>query len=155
MITVAEITLDNFKSWFTRDFDYATPYGMTGPIDDCPKTERITDADLTKAYSEAEINFNPSLFSTDTQLKVTFLYLAAHYLANDRQAATTQGAPYSPVQSRSVGPVSESYVIPDWMKNDVVLGSFMTTRYGQKYLTLIKPLLIGNVVVYEGATTYR
>jgi hypothetical protein len=49
--------------------------------------------------------------------------------------------------------VSESYTIPTWVSEDPVLGAFATTRYGLKYISLLKPLLIGNVQVYEGATT--
>jgi len=156
MITVSDITLDDFKSWFVRDFTYATPVGLTGPsaVSSCSD---ITDADLTKAYTEAEMNFNESLFGEDKMLRMTFLYLAAHYLVNDYQTSGVGVGASSmfPVSSRSVGPVSESYAIPNWAINDPVLGAFMTTRYGQKYLSLIKPLLIGNAVVYQGATTYR
>ena len=156
MITVAEIDVDDFKGWFTRDFIYATPLGMTAPIDDC-LDNYVTDADITKAFTEADISFNPAIFGEDAALKTTFLYLAAHYLVNDLQTAASGVAStgYLPVQSRSVGPVSESYAIPEWMTRDAVLGLYATTRYGQKYLSLIKPLLVGNVVTYEGATTFR
>jgi hypothetical protein len=156
MITVAEITKDDFKSWFSRDFKYATPVGMTGEVYECSKSY-VSDNDIDKAFVEADINFNESLFSTDTQLKTTFLYLAAHYLCNDLQAAEggASSTGYLPVSSRSVGSVSESYSVPEWMMKDPVLGMFATTRYGQKYLSLVKPLLIGNVAVYTGATTYK
>lgn len=154
MITVDDITLDDFKSWFTRDFNYATPVGETESTFDCPK-DYVTDSDITKAYTEAKMNFNPGLFGVDAELKMSFLYLAAHYLVYDLQssAAGVNSTGYFPVNSRSVGSVSESYQIPDWMMRDPILGSFMTTRYGQKYLSLVKPLLIGNVQVYIGNTT--
>jgi hypothetical protein len=156
MITVDDIELDDFKTWFTRDFTYATIVGETVAREDC-SCEYITDADLTKAFTEAKINFNQGLFGTDDQLKTTFLYLAAHYLVNDLQTATAGvgSAGFFPVTSRSVGSVSESYGLPNWMMNDPVFGAYATTRYGQKYLSLIKPLLVGNVAVYEGATTYK
>ncbi|NCX93985.1 MAG: DUF4054 domain-containing protein [Gammaproteobacteria bacterium] len=154
MITVNDITLDDFKSWFVRDFQYATPIGETEPVLDCPK-DFVTDNDIRKSYSEAKMLFNPSLFSTDEEFKMCFLYLSAHYLSYDLQAAAqgagNQGA--YPVNSRSVGGVSESYTIPDWMASDPVLSPLMLTRYGQKYLSLIRPLLIGAVAVYRGWTT--
>lgn len=155
MITVDEITLDDFKSWFMRDFSYSTPIGDTTPIYDCPK-EYVTDSDITKAYTEASMNFNPGLFSTDAELKMCYLYLSAHYLVNDLQtsAAGVSSTGYFAVNSRSVGSVSESYTIPEWMMADPILGAFSTTRYGQKYLSLIKPLLVGNVTVYMGGTTF-
>lgn len=156
MISVDDITVDDFKSLFVRDFEYAIPVGKTESVFECQK-DFIMDSDITRAFSEAKINFNESLFSTDDSLKLTFLYLAAHYMVNDLQTAQQgigSGAVF-PVNSRTVGSVSESYSIPEWMLKDPILGSFSTTRYGQKYISLIKPLLIGNVMVYEGATTYR
>lgn len=156
MILVSDITLDDFKSWFSRDFKYLTPVGSENPLDECA-SDLVTDNDLTKAFTEAKCNFNPGLFSTDDQLKTTFLYLAAHYLVNDLQTAAegTSSVGYFTVASRTVGSVSETYDLPSWMKTDPNLSYFTTTRYGQKYLSLIKPLLIGNVQVFQGATTYR
>jgi len=155
MITVNDITLNDFKSWFARDFQYATPIGALEPVISCPK-DFVTDNDITKSYTEAKMMFNPGLFGTDEEFRMCFLYLAAHYLVNDLQTSA-QGVGstgYFPVNSRSVGSVSESYTIPDWMASDPVLSAFMTTRYGQKYLSLIRPLLIGAVAVYAGRTTF-
>lgn len=154
MISVSDITVNDFKNLFTRDFKYAIPSGSTESPFPCP-TDYVMDTDIDRAFLEATINFNEALFSDDNQLKITFLYLAAHYMVNDLQTASqAMGSSSSfPVSSRSVGGVSESYSIPEWMLKDPVLGSFASTRYGQKYISLIKPLLIGNVAVYEGATT--
>lgn len=155
MITANDITFDEFKGWFSRDFTYSIPYESTTPRPDCCP-EYVTDQDLNKAFIEAKVNFNDALFSDDDQLRTTFLYLAAHYLVNDLQTAVNGAGStgFFPVASRSVGPISESYAMPAWVTNDPVLGSYTTTRYGQKYLSLIKPLMIGNVTVYQGATTY-
>lgn len=154
MISVNDITLNDFKNWFTRDFQYATPVGALEPVISCPK-DYVTDHDITKSYTEAKMMFNEGLFGTDEDLRMCFLYLAAHYLVNDLQTSA-QGVGstgYLSVNSRSVGSVSESYTVPDWMASDPVLSTFMTTRYGQKYLSLIRPLLIGAVAVYRGNTT--
>jgi len=156
MISVSDIVVDDFKDLFVRDFQYAIQSGATTSIYSCQK-DYVMDADITRAFAEADVNFNESLFSTDASLKMTFLYLAAHYLVGDLKAAEqgSNSAGEFAVSSRSIGGVSESYAIPNWMLNDPVLGQFATTKYGQKYIALIKPLLIGNVVVYEGATTFR
>lgn len=156
MIAVSDITLDDFKAWFSRDFSYATLYGLTAPSADATCSD-VSDLDITKAFTEATMNFNADLFGEDDALRMTFLYLAAHYLVNDLQTseAGKNSAGFFPVSSRSVGSVSESYAIPEWVLRDPVLGSYMTTRYGQKYLSLIKPLLVGNVTVYQGGSTYR
>jgi hypothetical protein len=154
MISVSAIVVDDFKDLFVRDFKYAIASGETVSLYDCQK-DYVMDSDITRAFNEATINFNESLFSDDTQLKIMFLYLAAHYLVNDLNTATQGmgGSSSFAVSSRSIGGVSESYSIPQWMLNDPILGAYATTRYGQKYISLLKPLLIGNMVVEEGATT--
>ena len=147
MIDVSSIMPSDFKARFTRDFPYYSGVG-------CSK-EFVTDDDITKAYSEAQMNFNPGLFDNDNDLMLCFLYLAAHYLCTDFQMAGQglSSVGYNPVSSRSVGSVSESYAIPEWIQKDPILSAFSTTRYGQKYISLIKGLLIGNVGIAMGATT--
>jgi hypothetical protein len=156
MMLVTDIELDDFKAWFTRDFAYQIPYGETEALPDA-SCDYVSDADLTKAFTLAIANFNPGLFSTDEQMKSVFFYLAAHFLVDDRKMAIDGlgSTAHYPVSSRSAGPISESYAIPEWILRDPNLGAYATTRYGQKYLALIKPYLIGNAVVYTGATTYR
>ena len=149
MLKSTEITIADFKSHFTRDFQYATDYPNA-----CP-TDYVTDADLNKAFDEALANFNDGLFDDDTTLKVSFLLLAAHFLSWDLQSAG-QGASSTgvfPVVSRTVGSVSETYNVPLWLQHDPVLSAYATTRYGLKYISLIKPLMIGGVAVYQGMTT--
>lgn len=153
-ITAADITVDDFKTFFVRDFDYAIAAGQTTSIYSC-QTDHVMDADITRAFTEAKSCFNDCIWDTDDNLKTAFLYLAAHNLVYDLQTSI-QGASASAsyaVNSKSVGPVSESYAIPEWMLQDPILGPYATTRYGQKYIALLKPLLIGNVVVHHGHTT--
>jgi hypothetical protein len=144
---VSSITIADFKAFFIRDFVY---YSAPG----CPK-EAVTDTDLTRCFLEASINFNESLFPNQDQLKVAYLYLAAHYLCVDTQVAAqgVNSVGYAPVSARTVGQITESYHNPDWLMRDPVLSMYVTTRYGLEYLSIIRPLLIGNAVVYQGATT--
>lgn len=139
---VSEITIADFKAHFVRDFSY----GST--------TETVMDADLNKAFAEARANFNQSLFGTDEQLKIAFFYLAAHYLVTDLQNASAglSGSGLNVVASRSVGSVSESYAIPEQYLKDPILSFISKTGYGQKYLSLVLPLLIGNVQSVAGWT---
>lgn len=156
MITPQDVTVDDFKTWFSRDFLYETPVGSVIPKPGCPNNY-VRDTDIEKAFLEAQQVFNASLFSTDDSLKIPYLYLSAHYLVNDLQTSA-QGlasTPYSMVNSRTVGNVSESYEIPEWMKKDPILSAFATTRYGQKYISIVKPLLIGNVAIAYGWTTFE
>jgi hypothetical protein len=144
---LSTITVADFKAHFTRDFTY---YSGTG----CER-EAVTDADISKAFLEASANFNDGLFSADDICKLCYLYLTAHFLVVDFQMAAQglNSVGYNPVSSRSVGPVSEGYAIPEWVSKSTTLGQYTTTRYGQKYLALIRPLLIGNVGLAAGYTT--
>ena len=55
--------------------------------------------------------------------------------------------------SKSVGSVSEGYAIPAWLNNNEVLSTFASTGYGIKYASLIRPLLVGNVMLFKGGVT--
>jgi hypothetical protein len=144
---VADIEVDDFKTYFTRGFTYGTQ-------DECGNAV-VTDDDITMAYGQAKFNFNEGLFSTQEQLKIAFLHLAAHFVCTDRQMASEGLNSQSSfaVNSRSVGSVSESYQIPDWVSKSPVFAALATTRYGLKYLTLIRPRMIGAMTVFQGATT--
>lgn len=143
MSALDSITISDFKTYFVRDFHYY----ISGDDDTA-----ITDADLTKAMFEASVNFNEDLFEDADVLKVAYLYLSAHFLCVNLQTAASgyNSVGYSPVSSRSVGGVSESYEIPEWLRKDPVLFSFNTTRYGQTYLSMVRPLLIGNTGIFQG-----
>ena len=108
------------------------------------------DSDILNAMAEARINFNETLFGDDA--KLVFLYLTAYYLTVDFQNALGQ-ANAGIVTSKSVGSVSESYGIPQWMLQDRILGAYGRNGYGLKYLSLIQPYLVGNVMFFAGATT--
>lgn len=114
----------------------------------------VLDADIQKAYDEAMINFNQALFSTDAEITLAFLYLAAHFLVIDlrrsSQGINSKGD-YS-AQSQSVGNVSESLYIPDKLANNPVLQLYTTTSYGMKYLNLVAPRLVGRVGVVQSNT---
>lgn len=116
----------------------------------------IQDSDIERAFKEAKVNFNVSFFLDYKTAEMVFYYLAAHYLIIDltnRQNPFLMG--YKGLtQSKSVGSVSESYAIPQWMMNNQVLGTYAQTGYGRKYLSLIQPYLIGNVILTPGRTTY-
>ena len=109
------------------------------------------DSDILNAMAEAKVNFNEQLFNSD-DVKLIFLYLTAYYLTVDFQNALGQ-ANAGIVTSKSVGSVSESYGIPQWMLQERILGAYARNGYGLKYLSLIKPYLVGNLLFFSGATT--
>lgn len=114
----------------------------------------VLDADITRAFSEAKIKLNQSLFGSDAEITLGYLYLTAHYLVMDIRNGQKgiQSAGQYNVSSRSVGSVSESYSIPKQYQDDPQLAYFAQTGYGQKYLSLIQSCMVGNVISVLGAT---
>ena len=115
----------------------------------------VWNEDIEKAFVQAQAIFNQSLFGDDEQITMAYMYLTAHYLVVDMQAAT-QGLESSGrfiVSSKSAGSVSESYSVPSQFADNPQFSFWATTGYGSKYISLIAPLLVGNVFVVQGATT--
>lgn len=114
----------------------------------------ILDEDIEKAFGEAKISFNQSLFTSDENITIGYLYLTAHYLVNDIRAASRgiSGVAAFPLQSRSVGSVSESYGVPEVYLKNPVYSFYTQSPYGLKYLNLILPLLVGNIMGICGGT---
>lgn len=110
------------------------------------------DSDIVNAMAEANINFNEGLFGDIAEKKLVFGYLVAYYLTVDFKNALGQSSA-GIVTSKSVGSVSESVSLPQWMLNDKLLGAYARNGYGMKYLSLLQPHLIGNIMFFEGATT--
>lgn len=188
MASIENITVEDFKNLFTRDFPYLPVWDegkayFTGDVvyfepnfykslqdgnlnvpTDTQAWELtaenadnyISDNDILRAYSEAKVNFNPNLFADEDTAKMVFCYLAAHYLVIDLNNAQSPFALgfMGFTQSKSVGSVSESYGIPQWMLNNPVLSAYAQTGYGRKYLSLIMPYLRGNIILTPGRTTY-
>ena len=116
----------------------------------------ISDDDILRAFTEARVNFNPSLFQDNETATMVFCYLAAHYLVIDLNNAQNPLAIgfYGFTQSKSVGSVSESYGIPQWIMNDKSLSQYAQTGYGRKYLSLITPYLVGNIIFIPGRVNF-
>lgn len=138
------ITVEEFKGWFSRDFPYSLNGELTG----------VTNQDITKAFAEASMNFNTSFFSTEDDVKLGFLYLSAHYLVIDLQNSSQgiNGRYEGIMSSKSVGSVSVGYTIPDWVMAHPIYSLLSQTKYGMKYLSLIIPMLVGNIAAVKGAT---
>jgi len=108
------------------------------------------DSDILNAMAEANVNFNEGLFPNEATAKLVFMYLVAHYLTVDFNNALGSGI-IGIATSRSVGSVSESYSIPNWILNNAGLAPYATTGYGMKYATLIRPYLVGNFFIVKGS----
>ncbi len=148
-------SVSDFKAMFTREFAYGTS-GLT-----------VMDNDIQRSLNEAGIVFNPDLWSTaqlgsTTEQNIAYLYVSAHFLALNVQGAGglsainrgrgVKSAGGGSIQSKSVGAVSVTYAFPASIQDSPILGQFMRTDFGQKYLALITPRLVGNVQVVSGVS---
>lgn len=114
----------------------------------------ILDEDITKAFAEAQVGLNQSLYTSDANIRMGYLYLTAFYLVNDIRASR-QGVSSSgdyPVNSRTVGSVSESYSVPDYYLKNPTYAFYTKNAYGLKFLNLIWPMLRGNFGSVQGWT---
>lgn len=187
MANIDNITVEDFKNLFTRDFPYlplyvegkayfkddvvyvepnfykclndgttTAPPGENWELTNDSTDNYISDSNIERAFAEAKINFNPNFFTDDETVIMVFCYLAAHYLVIDlNNASNPLGMGFMGfTQSKSVGSVSESYMVPTWIQNNRILGQYAQTGYGRKYISLISPYLIGNIIYTAGRTTF-
>ena len=116
----------------------------------------VLDSDIEKAIFQAKQFFNSNLFSTDEELLSYFVYLVAHYLVIDIQMSQEgiNSTGYYIPNHVTVGDVSESYSNPTNSQGDSsIVYQLNQTRYGQKYLALISPLMVGRFSCVGGSTT--
>lgn len=116
----------------------------------------VTDADITRAMSQAYVNANYDFGSTDDERIMIYLHLIAFYLVMDWQnAAMGVNSGYAGlVASKSVGDVSESYNFPQWMMNNPLYSLYSSNGYGMKYLSLIIPYLSCTILFSRGRSTW-
>lgn len=142
-------TAEEFKSFFVRDFAYA-------PESDSGNLDYITDSDIEKAISEAQIHFNQGLgFGSDSGMTIAALYLIAFFLVWSLQvSAKGVGSQVNfPVSSKSIGGVSLNYSIPDRYTKSPFIAMLAQNGYGAKFFMLCEPYLHGRMAVIEGTTT--
>ncbi len=149
-LPIPPATLPDFKKRFARDFKYGKG------------TETVTDDDIANAMTDAMLVFNPRLFSVADGWN-GFLYLTAHFVRINIEAAgglqaETEGLGIENqaeqvLNSAGVGGVQKSYVDPpDWVKRFPLLQQLWLTTYGQKYVAMVQPKLVGNIGIVPGPT---
>ena len=158
------------KAYFTNDIVYYEPNFYQSLVDNNTAlptdttnwqvindsvNNYIQDSDIMRAFNEAVINYNVNLFTDSNSAIMVFLYLAAHYLVIDLNNAMNPLALgfMGFTQSKSVGSISESYAVPQWVTNNAILSQYVQTGFGRKYLSLIQPYLVGNIIFVPGRTT--
>jgi hypothetical protein len=140
---MVEITFEEFKTKFDRDFTFSE----TLPD--------IREVDFDNAYLDANSVFNQSLIPAkpdDSIAKNALLNLTAHFLSLNIDASETGAQARFLQSSRSAGGMSESLQIPSWVSDNDVFSQFATTSFGLKYLIISKPYLDGAIYVVGGQT---
>lgn len=148
LITGVPITVAEFKDCFDRDFTFGTSIAD------------VRDKDIERALNEGVGLFNSDLWDTVDQKKAAYQYLAAHFLVINIKAAggvkkTGRGINSTgsfPLSNKSAGPLSVGYAIPNDLADNPILAQFNKTEYGQKYLMLLQPQLVGYMDTVEGGT---
>lgn len=149
---LSTITVADFKARFYRDFQYQTVRDQA--INNVFDPDFVQDRDIEIAFEESKPLFNQGLFGDDSAIRSAYLYLTAHTLCCNINAANAgiNNPSSMPVTGRSVGSVSESYLIPDAYKENPILAAYTQTSYGLKYLAAALPGMTGNVVTVLGWT---
>jgi hypothetical protein len=145
-------TLDDFKKRFSRDFKYGKG------------ADTVMDSDIANAMTDAMAVFNPALFS-DADGWVGFLYLTAHYVRLNIEAAGglqaegeglgIENQAEQVLSGGGVSGVSKNYVAPpEFITKIPLLLQLWLTTYGQKYVAMLQPKLVGNVGAVEGPSAF-
>lgn len=120
------------------------------------KYSYVTDEDISKAMTQAQINANERFGNNCNEKIYIFLHLVAFYLVMDLKNASAgiNSAYAGLVASKSVGDVSESYNFPQWVINSPLYSIYSQNGYGMKYLSLIVPYLSVTILFSTGRTTF-
>lgn len=119
------------------------------------KLNYITDEDIDKAFTQAYPNSNVMFGETCTEKINIYLHLVAFYLVFDIKNSSSgiNSSFTGTLSSKSVGDVSESYAIPNWMMSDPMYSIFASNGYGLKYLSLIAPYMAVTLLFSRGGST--
>ncbi len=142
-------SISDFKAYFDRDFRFGEG------------VETVRDTDIQKGFDQTDVVFNTGLWVSDAESKIPYLNAAAHFLALNLQAAggleaagkAWQGSNSHGggiIQNKSVGQVSVAYALPQSLVDSPTLNQFMRTDYGQAYLQMLTPRLVGGGFAVEG-----
>ncbi len=145
-------TLGDFKTRFARDFKYGQG------------KDTVMDADIANAMIDAGAVFNPGLFSVADGW-LAFLYVTAHFVRINIEAAGglqameeglgIENQAEQVLNSKGAAGINVGYVDPpDFIKRIPLLLQLWLTTYGQKYVAMLQPKLVGNVQVVAGPSSF-
>ncbi len=137
----------DFMNFYFRDFPYDTT--NTGNFN-----LYILQQDILKAFQQANGQINADLYLTQQSFTQGILWLSAHYLCvNINNSSQGINGQFNwGTQSKGVGPVSQSFAIPQAIINNPYLYSFTKTTYGAAYILELYPRLTGGMSSARGWT---
>lgn len=118
------------------------------------------DTDISGGIQKAQIVFNSGLWASLSDANLACCYVAAHFMVLNIQGAgglavnnrglgvNSKGG--GTIESKGVGSVNVAFAVPDYVRQSPILSQFMRTDYGQFYLQLLTPRLVGNIAVVSG-----
>lgn len=120
---------------------------FVGGAGDNTDLSRVTDDDISGAIFDASFNVSQALFDSQAAWSRAYLFLAAHELVEKLlMAGEGLASQYNWLtQSKTVGSVNESFLIPDKIMKDPMLAAMSKTRYGAAYVAIISPLLVAGM----------
>ena len=115
----------------------------------------VLDEDIEKAFTQAYPNANINFGFTCSEKINIYLHLVAFYLVFDlkNSASGVNSSFIGTLSSKSVGDVSESYSIPNWMMQEPMYSIYASNGYGLKYLSLIASYMAITVMFSKGGST--
>jgi hypothetical protein len=149
-------SVGDFKAYFVRDFPYGdeeAPSGGDGGSTSAP-LDFVLTSDIQKALNRTALMINEALAPDQAFFTEIYLLLSAHNMVMSLRVSS-QGVGSQPEWLRvgkSAGSVSESFQIPERFVQNPQLALLQRTGYGQEYLELILPNLIGQISWVPGRT---
>lgn len=120
----------------------------------------VISANATATTAQVILTVGGTSGYTVSEAIIAYCLLSAHLLVLSLQNAGGLSAPSSfqgpgssgggVVASKTVGSVSVTYALPDFVTKSPSLSQYMRTGYGQQYLQLLAPKLPGRRVVVVG-----
>lgn len=133
----------DFQNQFFRDFNYGTDVN-----------NNVLNRDIANAFVMTNITINPALWADQASYSLGYLLLSAHFMVLSlRSSSQGINGQFNWAQnSKTVGPVTESFEIPERIKNNPDFMQYYKTNYGAAYMALLWPLLCGQMFTVAGHT---
>ncbi len=162
-ITAGSTTIINLSS-MTGLSPNQSIAGVGIPVSTIISFVGLTSIIISLAATETLVGDQLSIGGTSgisvSEAQIAYCYLAAHLMVLSLQAAGGLGVPLGYqgagssgggiVNSKTVGSVSLSYTLPDFVMKSPTLSQYMRTAYGQKYIQMVAPKIPGRRVMVVG-----